>query len=371
MYLWEQKQWPDFSWDERHLGKSLALAHREKGRLLGKMGTLGFEFREEARLQALTQEVVKSSEIEGEILDNDQVRSSIARRLGMDIGGLIPADRNIEGIVEMALDATGDCNAPLTEDRLCGWHAALFPTGWSNMLRISVGGWRDDSHGPMQVVSGPMGREKVHYQAPPAARVPDEMARFLSWFERTEDLDLLIKAGLAHLWFVTIHPFEDGNGRIGRAITDMVLSQSDDSQQRFYSMSAQIRVENKQYYAMLERTQKSDIDVTPWLEWFLGCLLRAVEGSQATVAGVLQKARFWERFSQEPLNERQIKILNRMLNGFKGKLTSSKWAKIAKCSQDTAHRDILDLIERGALKKNPGGGRSTSYSIVEISEPDS
>lgn len=366
MYLWKQAQWPDFSWDERRLGKSLASAHQEKGRLLGKMETLGFEFREEARLQALTQEVVKSSEIEGEILDNAQVRSSVARRLGMDIGGLVPADRSTEGVVEMALDATVNCDMPLTENRLFGWHAALFPTGRSGMLEISVGDWRDDSMGPMQVVSGPMGREKVHYQAPPAAQVPVEMAKFLSWFERTADIDLLVKAGLAHLWFVTIHPFEDGNGRIARAIADMVLSRSDGTRQRFYSMSAQIRAENKQYYSMLERTQKSGMDVTPWLEWFCGCLSRAVESSQGTVDSVLQKAQFWGRLSQEPLNERQIKVLNRMLDGFEGKLTTSKWAKLAKCSQDTAHRDILDLIERDILRKNPGGGRSTSYSIVEM-----
>lgn len=364
MYLWEQAQWPNFSWDEKRLSKSLALAHQEKGRLLGKMETLGFEFREEARLQALTQEVVKSSEIEGEILDKDQVRSSVARHLGMETGGLHPVDRNIEGIVEMAFDAVDRCDAPLSESRLFGWHAALFPTGHSGMLKISVGDWRDDRKGPMQVVSGPMGKEKIHYQAPPAIRLPDEMAKFLSWFERTEDIDLLIKAGLTHLWFVTVHPFEDGNGRIARTIADMVLSQSDGSRQRFYSMSAQIRTENKRYYSMLEHTQKSGMDVTPWLEWFLGCLLGAIERSQETVDAVLQKARFWERFSQEPLNERQIKVLNRVLDGFEGKLTTSKWARITKCSQDTAYRDILGLIRWGALKKNPGGGRSTSYSIV-------
>lgn len=368
MYVWESAQWPDLSWDEAHLSKTLALAHREKGRLLGKMGALGFEFREEARLQILTREVVKSSEIEGEMLDGDQVRSSLARRLGMDVGGLPPADRNIEGIVEMALDAIDDYDKPLTQDRLHGWHAALFPTGYSGLRKITVGGWRDDAKGPMQIVSGPMGKEKVHYQAPPAGRVPDEMAKFLAWFGQATDMDLLVKAGLSHLWFATVHPFEDGNGRIARAVADVVLSQSDDSRQRFYSMSAQIRAEREQYYAMLERTQKSGLDVTPWLEWFLGCLVRAVESSQEAVGAVLQKARFWERFSQEPLNARQIRVLNRVLDGFEGKLTSSKWAKLARCSQDTAHRDILDLIERGALEKDPGGGRSTSYSVTGVGE---
>ncbi len=368
MYLWERPRWPDFSWNGERLGKSLALAHHEKGRLLGRMEALGFEFREEACLQVLTQEVVKSSEIEGEILNSDQVRSSIARRLGMDVGGLLPADRDIEGMVEMALDAAGSFDKPLTEDRLCGWQAALFPAGRSGLRKIAVGDWRDDREGPMQVVSGPMGKEKVHYQAPPADRVPGEMAKFLSWFGQTPDMDLLVKAGLAHLWLVTIHPFEDGNGRIARAVADMVLSQSDDSPRRFYSMSAQIRTEREQYYAMLESSQKSDLDVTLWLEWFLGCLVRAVESSQETVSAVLQKARFWERFSQEPLNERQIKVLNRLLDGFEGKLTSSKWARLAKCSQDTAYRDILGLIERGALERNPGGGRSTSYSVAGIGE---
>ena len=364
MYLWEQDQWPDFSWDGTRLSEILALAHREKGRLLGRMEALGFELREEARLQALTQEVVKSGEIEGEMLDSDQVRSSIARHLGIDIGGLIPADRDIEGIVEMALDATGNYARPLTRNRLCGWHTALFPTGWSGMREISVGDWRDDGKGPMQVVSGPIGKERIYYQAPPAARLPDEMATFLSWFGQATGIDLLVRAGLAHLWFVTVHPFEDGNGRIARAIADMVLSQSDGSDQRFYSMSAQIRAERKQYYAMLERTQKSSLDITDWLEWFLGCLVRAVEGSQETVGAALQKAQFWERFSQKPLNERQIKVLNLVLDGFEGKLTSSKWARIAKCSQDTAYRDILGLIDRGVLKKDSGGGRSTSYSMI-------
>lgn len=366
MYLWERPGWPVLTWDEKTLSKLLAHAHREQGRLLGKMEALGFDLRSEAYLRTLTKDVVKSSEIEGEKLDSDQVRSSIARRLGMDVGGLVPADRDVEGVVEMMLDATGNYAKPLTEDRLFGWHAALFPTGRSGMRKIHVGDWRNDSDGPMQVVSGPFGREKVHYEAPPAARLPDEMTKFLTWFEQPSDVDPLVKAGLAHLWFVTIHPFDDGNGRIARAIADMALAQSENSRQRFYSMSTQIRHERKQYYTTLARTQKSDLNITRWQEWFLGCLVRAVEGAQETLGSVLQKSRFWERFAQEPLNGRQIKVLNRLLDGFEGKLTTSKWAKLAKCSQDTAYRDILDLLERDALQKDPGGGRSTSYSLIHL-----
>ncbi len=364
MYLWEKPDWPAFTWDETSLSRLLACVSREQGRLLGKMEALGFDLRSEAYLRTLTEDVVKSSEIEGERLDPEQVRSSIARRLGMDIGGLVPADRDVEGVVEMMLDATGNYALPLTEERLFAWHALLFPTGRSGMTRIRVGQWRDDSDGPMQVVSGPMGREKVHYRAPPADRIPDEMARFLRWFERPGDRDPLLVAGLAHLWFVTIHPFGDGNGRIARAIADMALARSEKTGQRFYSMSAQIRKEHKAYYDTLEWTQKGELDVTRWQDWFLNCLFRAIEGAQETLSTVLQKARFWERFAREPLNERQIKVLNLLLDGFEGKLTTSKWAKIAKCSQDTAYRDILDLIERGALRKDSGGGRSTSYSLV-------
>jgi Fic family protein len=328
------------------------------------MEALGFDLRDEAHLHTLTEDVVKSSEIEGEELDRDQVRSSIARRLGMDVGGLVPADRHVEGVVEMMLDATGNYDKPLTEERLFAWHASLFPTGRSGMRKIMIGGWRDDREGPMQVVSGAVGREKVHYEAPPAARLPDEMAKFVNWFEQPNDVDSLLKAGLAHLWFVTIHPFDDGNGRIARAITDMALSRSESSRRRFYSMSAQVRRERKDYYATLEWTQKSGVDVTRWQTWFLNCLFRAIEGAHDTLGSVLRKAHFWERFAMEPLHERQIKVLNRMLDGMEGKLTTSKWAKLTQCSQDTAYRDILDLVERGALKKDPGGGRSTSYSLA-------
>ncbi len=364
-YIWQKSTWPDFTWDDRHIAPLVAKVSREQGRLLGKMEALGFDLRSEAHLRTLTQDVVKSSEIEGEVLDSAQVRSSIARRLGLDVGGVITADRDVEGVVEMMLDATGNYEAPLTTARLFDWHAALFPTGRSGMRKIAVGAWRDDSSGPMQVVSGAIGKEKVHYEAPPSSRLPDEMARFLTWFEEPKDTDPLLVASLAHLWFVTIHPFDDGNGRIARAIADLSLARAEHSPQRFYSMSAQIRKERSAYYDTLERTQKGGLDVTSWHSWFLECLLRATGGAQETLASVLAKARFWERFSTVPLNERQIRVVNRILDGFEGKLTSSKWAKMAKCSQDTAHRDIVDLIEKGALAKDPGGGRSTSYSIAD------
>jgi Fic family protein len=363
-YLWDNPEWPALRWNEQGVFKLLTAVSREHGRLLGRMEALGFELRDEAHLRTMTEDVVTSSEIEGELLAPDQVRSSIARRLGMDIGGLVPSDRGVDGVVEMMLDATSNYDQPLTEERLFAWHAALFPTGRSGMQKIIVGNWRDDSAGPMQVISGAVGRETVHYEAPPAMRVADEMARFLDWFERPMDIDPLLAAGLAHLWFVTIHPFDDGNGRIARAITDMLLSRSESSQQRFYSMSAQIRNERKAYYTELEWTQKGEIDITRWQTWFLNCLLHALEGAQNMLGFVLRKAHFWERFAREPFNKRQIKMLNMLLDGFEGKLTTSKWATLASCSQDTAYRDILDLINHGALKKDPGGGRSTSYSLA-------
>jgi len=364
MYLWERPQWPRLSWDAKVLSPLLARAHREQGRLLGKMEALGFDLRSEAHLRTLTQDVVQSSEIEGEQLDSDQVRSSIARRLGLDVGGLVPVDRNVEGIVELVLDATGNYTKPLTQERLFGWHASLFPSGRNLMRKITVGNWRDDSTGPMQVVSGAVSKQKVHYEAPPAERVPGAMKKFLKWFANPGDTDPLLVAGLAHLWFVTLHPFDDGNGRIARAIADMALARAEGTGQRFYSMSAQIRRERSDYYATLERTQKGEPKVTRWQDWFLNCLLRAIEGARETLGGVLNKARFWERFAKEPLSERQIAVLNRLLDGFEGKLTTSKWAKLAKCSQDTAYRDILDLVERGVLRKDTGGGRSTSYSLI-------
>jgi len=366
MYIWELKKWPDLTWDSGRLATLLGQVSRDQGRLLGRMQDLGFELRREAQLSTLTEDVLRSSEIEGETLDSDQVRSSIARRLGMDVGGLVAADRNVEGVVEMMVDATTNFAQPLTVDRLFDWHAALFPAGRSGLYKITVGNWRTDSGGPMQVVSGPIGRQKVHYEAPPAGRVSEEMKRFLSWFEAPghAGADPLFVAGLAHLWFVTIHPFDDGNGRIARAIADMALARSEDSTQRFYSMSAQIQRERSEYYSMLERTQKGGLDVTFWQEWFLSCLGRAIEGSQGTLSSVLTKARFWERFAQQSLNARQVRVLNRLLEDFEGKLTTSKWAKLTKASQDTAYRDILDLVERGALRKDTGGGRSTTYSLV-------
>jgi Fic family protein len=363
VYIHERPDWPEFRWNSEKLAERLAQVRHKQGRLLGRMESLGFSLKAEASLQTLTEEVVKSSEIEGEILDRDQVRSSIARRLGIDIGALTPADRNVEGVVEMMLDAIQKYDQPVTAERLFGWHAALFPTGRSSMLKIVVGGWRTEQSGAMQVVSGPIGREHVHFEAPAAKRLENEMRAFLDWFNANQGLDPVIKAALAHLWFVTVHPFEDGNGRIARAIADLALARSEHSAQRFYSMSAQIRKERNAYYDILEKTQRGTLDITGWLEWFLDCLDRAFDGAETIIGNVLQKAGFWERHAASTLNERQRLILNRLLDGFEGKLTSSKWAKIAKVSQATAARDIEDLIEQGILQKDAAGGRSTSYSL--------
>ena len=340
------------------------IRHRQ-GRLLGRMEGLGFALQKEAELETLMLDVLKSSEIEGEYLNPGQVRSSIARRLGMDAGGAEPADRQVEGVVEMMLDATQNLAAPLSADRLFAWHAALFPTGRSGMRKLIVGAWRDDSTGPMQVVSGPVGREDVHYEAPAARRLDAEMSRFIAWANEDDPTDAVLRAALAHLWFVTIHPFDDGNGRVARAIADWQLARSENSAQRFYSMSAQIRHERNDYYDVLERTQKGTLDITPWLQWFLGCLGRAFVGTQTTLAAVLRKARFWERAAGLSLNDRQRAMLNRLLDGFEGKLTTQKWARLARSSHDTALRDIQGLIDRGLLKKDAGGGRSTSYSLSE------
>jgi len=367
-YIHELEGWPSFRWSSQDLSEQLAAVRHRQGRLLGRMEALGFELRAEAVLQTLTEDVLKSSEIEGEILDKEQVRSSIARRLGMDIGALAPVDRDVEGVVEMMLDATQNYQAPLTDERLFGWHAALFPTRRSGMTKIIVGAWRNEASGPMQVVSSPIGREKVHYEAPAAARLNNEMIAFVEWSSSAAPLDPVLKAALAHLWFVTIHPFEDGNGRIARAIADMMLARSEGSPQRFYSMSAQIRLERKDYYAILERTQKGSLDITAWLQWFLGCLDRAFDGAEAILANVLRKARFWEAMVGQPLNERQRKVVNRLLDGFEGKLTSSKWATLAKTSPDTALRDINDLVARGVLVKDEAGGRSTSYSLASLGD---
>lgn len=363
MYIHERKDWPRFQWNAAKLAEPLASVRHRQGRLIGRMEALGFKLQQEAVLKTLTADVLKSSEIEGEKLDVEQVRSSIARRLGMDIGALKAADRNVEGVVEMMLDATRHYHQPLTEERLFAWQASLFPTGRSGMTKVRTGAWRDDSTGPMQVVSGPLGKERVHYEAPPADRVAGEMHGFLEWFEAPSGMDPVLKASLAHLWFVTVHPFDDGNGRIARAIADLSLARSEKSPQRFYSMSAQIQQERNAYYSILEQTQKGGMDVTSWMDWFLGCLGRAIDGAELTLGAVLAKARFWDKFEGFPFNDRQRRVLHRLLDDFEGKLTTSKYAVLAKCSQDTALRDIEMLVEHAILIRNPEGGRSTSYSL--------
>ncbi len=362
-YIYEHKDWPDFTWDSVVLNSKLEQVRLMQGRLFGKMEALGFTLREEAVLQTLTEDVLKTSEIEGEELDRNQVRSSIARRLGMDVVGLVRSDREVEGVVEMMLDATQNYQKILSPDRLFSWHAALFPTGRSGMNKIQVGHWRDDSEGPMQVISGPPGKTKVHFRAPEAKRLNKEMSKFFKWFNEKKSVDSIFCAGIAHLWFVTIHPFDDGNGRIGRAIADMSLARSEDSPKRFYSMSAQICADRKNYYEILEITQKGGLDITRWLDWFLSCLEKALLNAEMVFASVIKKAKFWEAHMHIQFNDRQKKVLNHLLDGFEGKLTSSKWAAMCKCSQDTASRDIEELVKRKILKKDPGGGRSTSYSF--------
>jgi Fic family protein len=363
-FIHEQPGWPSFHWDSGTLAAPLAAVRHKQGRLLGKMETLGFQEKAEASLATITADVVKSSAIEGEALNPDEVRSSIARRLGLDVGGLTKASRSVEGVVEMMLDATQNFDSELTADRLFGWHSALFPTGRSGMNRIAVSQWRPEGE-PMQVVSGPMGKETVHFQAPQAGMLEDEMSKFLAWFNEPPAMDPVLKAGIAHFWFVTIHPFEDGNGRLARAIADMALARADGTKDRFYSMSSQIEVERKEYYQGLETAQRGDLDITRWLEWFLACLDHAIDGAETGLAGVLTKARIWDRVNQRPVNERQRTVINRMLNGFQGFLTTSKYAKLAKCSTDTALRDIQELLDRGIIVKNPGRGRSTSYRLAE------
>jgi Fic family protein len=364
MYIHRLPDWPRLEWDRERLAEPLADIRHRQGRLSGHMEALGFNLQQEAVLQTLSADVLKSSEIEGEKLNAEQVRSSIARRLGIDIGALKPPDRHVEGVVEMMLDATRRYDQLLTAERLFAWHASLFPAGRSSMHKITTGTWRDDSTGPMEVVSGPVGKAHVHFQAPPALRLDQEMWTFLNWFNASADMDPVLKAGLAHLWFVTIHPFDDGNGRIARAIADMALTRSENSPQRFYSMSAQIRQEREAYYNILEQTQKGTLDITPWMEWFLGCLGRAIDGAQITLSAVLAKAHFWEAIAGAAINERQRLVLNRLLDGFEGKLTTSKYAQLSKCSHDTALRDILALVEHGILVRNPQGGRSTSYALA-------
>jgi Fic family protein len=363
-YIHQRPDWPKLNWNSDKVLPLLAEVRHLQGRLLGSMESLGFDLRNEATLAALTSDVIKSSAIEGEKLNADQVRSSIARRLGLEFGGTIAASRDVEGVVEMMLDATQNHSAPLTKKRLCAWHACLFPTGRSGMRKITVGKWRPAEVEPMQVVSGPMGRERVHFEAPAADRLEREMTAFLKWFESEQKIDPVLKAAVAHFWFVTIHPFEDGNGRIARAIADMALARAEGTKERFYSMSAQIEVERKNYYLRLERNQRGDTDITSWIEWFLECLRRALEGAESTIGQVLRKARVWKLINETPVNDRQRSVINRLLDGFEGKLSSSKYAKLAKCSADTALRDINDLLDRRILVRESPGGRSTSYRLA-------
>ncbi|MES2588906.1 MAG: Fic family protein [Bacteroidota bacterium] len=362
-YVHQTKDWPEFLWDNDLLLNLLGEVRNLQGKLVGKMEALGFDFREKALLKTLTLDVLKSSEIEGEIFKIEEVRSSLAKKLGMDLPDLVPYDRNIDGVADVLVDATRNNRDLLTEERLFSWHAALFPTGRSGMHKITVGDWRQDEGGPMQVVSGAMGKEFVHFEAPASKRVPEEMEKFITWFNEETQLEPVLKAAVAHFWFITIHPFDDGNGRIARALTDMLLARADGINQRFYSMSAQIRLERKRYYAILETCQKSSIDITSWMVWFLECLQKALKATDGILADVLQKSDFWRDNMQTQLNERQHKMLNKVLDGFDGKLTSSKWAKMCKCSTDTALRDIQDLISKGILKKEESGGRSSAYEL--------
>ena len=368
-YIHELPGWPRFTWKRDRLAEPLAGIRYQQGKLIGHMEALGFELRQEALLTTITEDVVQSSAIEGDRLDLHQVRSSVARRLGLDIAGLTPSDRNVDGIVEMMLDATGNYDEPLTDDRLFGWHAALFPNSRSGLTRILTGAWREDRSGPMQVVSGAIGRERVHYQAPAARRVPKDMTAFLRWFEKPPAADPVLCAAEAHLWFVTIHPFEDGNGRIARAIADMALARSENSPQRFYSMSAQIRRERGEYYSALQNAQRGNLDITAWMEWFLACLGRAIASAHGNLQSVLGKARFWEMAAAHSLNPRQRQVLNRVLDGFDGRLTSSKWAVLARCSADTALRDITELLGWGLLERGSERGRSTGYVLPDLARP--
>ncbi|MBB5022338.1 Fic family protein [Desulfurispira natronophila] len=362
MYIWQKKDWPTWHYHLDTLTETLSRVRYQQGILLGKMAHIGFDLRESAWMETLTQDVVHTSEIEGEILNPQQVRSSVARRLGINHGGLVPSSHHVDGVVEMMLDATQNYHLPLTSERLHSWHGALFPTGRSGLATIPTGAWRTDENGPMQVVSGYYGREKVHYEAPPASVVPSEMERFLTWHNSHGDQEPLIRAAIAHLWFVTIHPYADGNGRIARAIGDMSLAHSENTHQRFYSLSSQILIQRKEYYDILEATQKGSMDITSWIRWFLDCLEAAIATAEHTLQHILQRQKFWANNAHIPLNQRQQAMLQRLLEpDFKGKLTTSKWAKMTKCSQDTAHRDIRDLIDKGLLRKSDSGGRSTSY----------
>ena len=364
-YIWQQTDWPTWSYDATTLSILLANAHQAQGRLLGKMQSLGFGVQQQTSLQVLTDDVLKTSEIEGEFLRPELVRSSVAKRLGIDIGGLSDSDRTVDGIVDIVMDATSNHAHDLSLDRLLSWHAALFPLGYSGIHKISAGQLRDDRLGPMQVISGAIGREKVHFEAPPASCLRSEITQFLNWFNASQSLDPYLKAGIAHLWFVTIHPFDDGNGRIGRAIADMALSRADQSRDRFYSLSSQIMKERQGYYLHLERSQKGSLDATEWLAWFLQCLINAIDSANSNLYSTLAKTQFWQHWQGVPFNERQIKLLNRLLDGFEGNLTNKKWSLIAKCSADTALRDITDLLDRSVLSRGSSSGRSTHYLIKQ------
>jgi Fic family protein len=363
-YIYQNKEWPDFTWYDQRIINLLGAVRNLQGRVLGRMDSLGFNYRNEAVLDTMTLDVIKSSEIEGVFLNPEQVRSSVARHLGIDVAGMVESDRNADGIVDIMIDATQEYELPLSVDRLFNWHSALFPTGRSGISKITVSAWRNDSKGPMQVISVVIGKEKVHFKAPPANLVAGEMERFVEWFNKDDNTDLVLKSAVAHLWFVTIHPFEDGNGRIARALAEMLLARSDKSAQRFYSMSATIRTERKEYYRILEKTQKGGLDITDWLLWYLSCLMNALHSTESILARVIHKAAFWRNNSDITFNARQRSMLNRLLEGLDGKLTTSKWAKISKCSSDTALRDIQDLISRGIMKKaEEAGGRSTNYEL--------
>ena len=363
-YIHERPGWPRFTWNHRDLVDPLAAVRHRQGRLIGRMEALGFELRREAVMRTLTQDALKTSQIEGEHLDKEQVRSSVARHLGVDIAGLKQPGPQVEGVVEMMLDATQRHDRPLTAERIFDWHASLFPTGRSGLRSIRVGSWRDDAKGPMQVVSGPIGRERVHFEAPAADRIVEEVAGFLAWFNSRAETDEVLRAALAHLWFVTLHPLDDGNGRVARAVADMLLARSESTSQRFYSMSAQIERERSDYYGALERAQKGTLNTTEWMLWFLRCLRRAIDSAESTLGRVIEKSRFWDSARNVPINVRQRLMLNRLLDGFEGKLTTSKWAKICKVSNDSALRDISELIAHGVLVRGKAGGRSTSYELV-------
>lgn len=363
-YIYENKDWPGFSWDNDRVLPLLTKVRYKQGRLKGYMEMLGLSVQDETNLLCLTNDVLKSSEIEGEILNRDQVRSSVARQLGLKVAGMVVSDRNVDGVVEMMLDATRNHDQKLTKDRLFGWHSLLFPTGKSGMHKIRVGSWRKDDNGPMQVVSGALGKERIHFEAPEASSVNQEMKVFLQWFNTSGFMDAVLNSAIAHLWFLTIHPFADGNGRIARALSDLLLARSDRDAQRFYSMSSQIRIERNAYYEALEKAQKGDLDITDWIIWYLNCLDRALDTTDKRLQNVLRKTKFWDAHASIAINERQRLMINKLFDGFEGKLTTSKWAKMTKCSADTALRDIQDLMQKEILRKEDAGGRSTSYLLI-------